>query len=186
MNNVFSKYPVFFLPALLSVLVLSGCSDDGVPDPVSTEQGGITAVANGADWESSNGNYKLGTRTVSNGASAYVGAGDTLTIIGVQVQGTDTTAIVLSVKLSAEKVGSYPLRNGTAGKGNAYFLTGISGNALQETKERYNAGVTNGNLQITEYDPANYSVSGNFGFSMSATGDTTHTVVAGKIENVTF
>ncbi|WP_345158980.1 DUF6252 family protein [Pontibacter saemangeumensis] len=186
MKDIYKKGSGLLLGALSGLLALSGCSDNDAPTPVSTEQSGITAVANGADWASSKGNFKLGTRTVTNGASAYVGAGDTLTIIGVQVQGADTTAIVLSVKLEAEKVGSYRLGNGTTAEGTAYYLTRISGDALQETKETYNGGITNGELRITEYDASDYKVSGDFGFSMSAPGETTYTVVAGKIENVTF
>lgn len=175
-----------FLP-LLGGVALFGCDSDDAPDPVVTIQSGMSAVVNGADWKASNGNYKLGSRTINEGASAFVGTGDTLTIIGVQVQGTDTTAIILSVKLNAKKVGSYRLRSGGAGEGVAYFLPdGIAANALQATKENYNSGITNGELRIAEYDSVNYNVSGNFGFSMSASGETTYTVVAGKIENVTF
>ena len=128
----------------------------------------------------------MGSRTVSNGASAFTESGDTLTIIGVQVQGTDTTAIVLSVKLDEDQVGTYQLGSGTAAKGMAYFLTRISNGALQETKARYEGGVNNGELQITEYNAVAHSVSGSFGFSMSVPGETTYTVVAGKIEDVTF
>ena len=185
MKSIYNKFFVFAL-SVFAGSAMSACSDSDAPTPVITEQRGITAVANGTDWAASSGNYKLGTRTVTNGASAYIGAGDTLTIIGVQVQGADTTAIVLSVKLGEGKVGSYRLGNGTAAKGTAYYLTHISGDALQETKEAYNGGITNGELRITEYDAADYNVSGDFGFSMSAPGETTYTVVAGKIENVTF
>lgn len=187
MKNIFHKYFTLLLLFLSSLVVLPGCGDDkDFPDPAGSAPGSITATVNGAAWESSEGNYRVGTRAISNGASAFVGPADTLTIIGVSVQGTDTTAIVLSVKLSNEKIGSYPLRSGTAGRGNAYFLTNISGNALQETKERYDDGITNGELRITDYDPTYSRVSGNFGFSMSATGETTYTVIAGNIDNVTF
>lgn len=182
---ILTKWVAFSLPVLFTLL-LSGCSDKEVPTPVNSSQSSMTAVVNGASWESSNGNYKLGTRTITNGVSAFAEAGDTLTVIGVQVQGTDTTAIMISVKLDADKVGIYPLRTGTAGKGNAYFLTNISGNALEETKAQYSGGITNGELQVTQYDPANYSVSGSFGFSMSAPGETTYTVISGSIDNVTF
>ncbi|RDV15076.1 hypothetical protein DXT99_10395 [Pontibacter diazotrophicus] len=185
MKNIFSKYSAFILP-VLGCLALVGCSKDEIPDPVSSTSSGISAVVNGVNWEASSGNYKLGSRTITNGADAFVGTGDTLTIIGVQVQDGDTTAIMLSVKLSADRVGSYRLRGGTSGDGTAYFLDGVSEAALQETKEKYSGGITNGELQITQYDAANYSVSGNFGFSMSATGETTYTVIAGEIENVTF
>lgn len=185
MESFFSKYYAF--PVLLfSIILLAGCSDNEVPDPAPSTQGSITAVVNGAAWASSEGNYKLGARTITKGASAFVGTGDTLTIIGVQVQGTDTTAVLLSVKLSADRVGSYTIRNSPDGRANGYFLTKITGNALKETKERYSAGIMNGELQITDYDASNYKVSGNFGFSISSTGETTYTIVAGKIENVTF
>lgn len=185
-KDIFCKYFNLFLP-LLCVLALSGCSDDDIPDPVGSTEGGITAVVNGANWSSSQGNYKLGNRTITDGASAFVSTGDTLTIVGVQVQGTDTTAIMLSVKLKADKVGSYQLRTGTAGDGKAYFFPdGISANDLRETREQYSTGITNGELQISKYDLGEYRVSGNFGFSMSATGETTYTVIAGEIENVTF
>jgi hypothetical protein len=186
MKSIYRKFFVFAL-SVSAVLMMAGCSDDDMPDPGSGHtQSGITAVVNGADWASSRGNFKLGTQTVTNGASAFVGAGDTLTIIGVQVQGTDTTAILLSVKLNADKVGSYRLRSGAAGDGKAYFLTDFSEAALQETKAKYDIGITNGELRISKYDAANYSISGNFGFSMAATGETTYTVIAGEIENVTF
>jgi hypothetical protein len=186
MKSIYNKFFVFAL-SVCAGLVMSGCSDDDVPDPgIGNTKSGITAVVNGADWASSQGNFKLGTKTVTNGASAFVGAGDTLTIIGVQVQGTDTTAIVLSVKLNSDKVGSYKLRSGATGDGKAYFLTDFSEAALQETKEKYDIGITNGELRISEYDAANYSISGDFGFSMAATGETTYTIIAGKIENVTF
>ncbi|GAB3533590.1 hypothetical protein GCM10027443_19280 [Pontibacter brevis] len=167
-------------------LVLAGCSKDEFPDPVNSTSSGISAVVNGVKWGASNGNFKLGSRTITNGADAFIGTGDTLTIIGVQVLDGDTTAIMLSVKLRTDRVGSYRLRSGTAGDGKAYFLNGVSEAALQETKEKYSGGITNGELQISQYDATNYSVSGNFGFSMSATGETTYTVVAGEIENVTF
>ncbi|PRY16353.1 hypothetical protein CLV24_101198 [Pontibacter ummariensis] len=185
MKNFFCKHILYFLPILCG-LFLAACGDDDMPDPTVVTTSGMSAVVNGADWSSSNGNFKLGNRTITDGASAFVGSGDTLTIIGVQALPTDTTAIMLSVKLSPEKVGTYQLRSGTAGQGKAYFLTKVSGNALAETKEKYGAGITNGNLRITSYDAANYSVSGDFAFSMSATGETTYTVVAGEIDNVTF
>lgn len=186
MKSILRKYYNLFLP-LLSVLVLSGCSDNDVPDPVVSIKGGITAVVNGSSWAASQGNYKLGNRTVTDGASAFVGNGDTLTIVGVQVQGTDTTAIMLSVKLKTDRVGTYRLGTGTAGDGNAFFFPdGISGSDLRETKERYSTGITNGELQITQYDLGEYRVSGNFGFSMSATGETTYTVISGNVDNVTF
>lgn len=187
MKEVYNRFSICVLAAFAGLLVLPGCSnDDDAPTPASTAQSSITAKVNSANWASSKGSFKLGTRTVSNGASAFTESGDTLTIIGVQVQGTDTTAIVLSVKLDEDKVGTYRLGSGTAAKGTAYYLTRISDDALQETKARYEGGVNNGELQITEYNAAAYSVSGSFGFSMSVPGETTYTVVAGKIENVTF
>lgn len=185
MKKIFNKYIAFFLP-IVSVVVLAGCSDKDLPEPSGSTKGGITAVVNGVDWESSSGSYKLGLRTIPGGANAFVDVGDTLTIIGVQVQGIDTTAIMLSVKLTAGKVGSYRFRSGTTGNTKAYFFTGVSDNDLEDTKEKYNAGITNGELRITEYDPTNSSISGDFGFSMSATDEITYTIVAGKIENVTF
>lgn len=185
MNNILKYCSAFFV--IFSGWSLSGCSDEDVPTPTSgNTSGSVTAVVNGAAWESSDGNYRIGTKVVPNGAMAYVGPGDTLTLMGVQVSGADTTAIVMSVKLTAKKIGSYKIRSGSGGDGNAYFLRSISGNALQQTKEQYRGGVTNGDLQITKYDLTNYSVTGNFGFSMSATGETTYTVIAGRIDNVTF
>lgn len=182
----FYKYLAF---GLVSIgLGLSGCSDDDIPNPApgGNTQKSMSAVVNGIDWEASGGNYRLGSRVISNGASAFVETGDTLTIIGVQVQGTDTTAILLSIKLDADKVGSYRLRSGTSGDGKAYFLNGLSEASLRETKEKYDGGITNGELRVSQYDVANYRVSGSFGFSMAATGETTYTVVAGEIANVTF
>jgi hypothetical protein len=184
MRVIYIKYFAFFLASLF---VLSGCSDDEVvPTPGGSTQSGMTAVVNGADWASSGGSFRLGTRVISRGASAFVGAGDTLTIIGVQVQGTDTTAIVLSVKLNVDKVGSYKLRSGASGDGKAYFLTGLSVGAFQDIKGKYDGGTTNGELRISRFDAANYSVSGSFGFSMAASGETTYTVVAGELENIPF
>lgn len=192
MKNI-SKRILFLLLPLLGGALLFGCDSDDIPDPVNIEQSGMSAVVNGENWNASNGNYKLGSRTITDGASAFLGTGDTLTIIGVQVVGTDTTAIMLSVKLDADvklkdgKVGTYRLRSGTSGEGKAYFFpNGISANALQGTREKYNAGITNGELRITEYDAVKREVSGDFGYSMSASGETTYTVIAGKIENVTF
>ncbi|WP_161888913.1 DUF6252 family protein [Pontibacter russatus] len=187
MKKVYNKFSTCVLAAFTGLLVLPGCSsDDDAPTPASTAQSSITAKVNNADWASSKGSFKLGTRTVSNGASAFTEPGDTLTIIGVQVQGADTTAIVLSVKLDEDKVGTYRLGGGTDAKGKGYFLTRISNGALEETKARYEGGISNGELQITEYNAADYSVSGSFGFSMSVPEETTYTVVAGKIEDVTF
>ena len=192
MKNIFSKYSAFIL-SFFSALALVGCSKDDIPDPTSTTQSNMSAVVNGENWNASSGNYKLGSRTITDGASAFYGTGDTLTVIGVQAIGTDTTAIMISVKLDANvklkdgNVGIYRIRSGTSGDGKAYFFpNGISANALQDTREKYNTGITNGELRITEYDAVNKKVSGDFGFSMSASGETTYTVIAGKIENVTF
>lgn len=185
MKSVSCKYFMLYLSVLCG-LMLSGCEKDALPDPVNSTQANMTAVVNGADWEATNGNYRLGTRVINNGASAFVGTGDTLTIIGVQVQGTDTTAIVLSVKLNAKREGAYRFRSGASGDGKAYFVRGLSEAALQETKEKYDGGITNGELRISQYDAINYRVSGNFGFSMSASGETTYTAVAGEIQDVTF
>ncbi|MCJ8164040.1 hypothetical protein MKJ04_04245 [Pontibacter sp. E15-1] len=172
---------------LLGMFLLLGCDPDPVPQPTGSGASGITAIVNGAEWASSEGRFSVGTRTVTNGASAFVGTGDTLTVIGVQVQGTDTTAIRLSVKLNAKKAGSYPIRSKSSGQGTAYFYpAGISASALQQTRQSYATGITNGELIISTYDSVNYSVSGNFGFSMSADGNTTYTIVAGKIQNITF
>ena len=189
MKEMYNRFSICLLAAFTSLVVLPGCSsDDDAPTPASAAQSSITAKVNSADWASSKGSFKLGTRTVSNGASAFTESGDTLTIIGVQVEGTDTTAIVLSVKLDEDQVGTYQLGSGTgtAAKGTAYYLTRISNGALEETKARYEGGISNGELQITEYNAADYSVSGSFGFSMSVPEETTYTVVAGKIEDVTF
>ncbi len=168
------------------LLVVWGCGEDRAPEPSGMEASSMTAVVNGADWASSNGNFKLGARTVTGGASAFVSAGDTLTLIGVQVQGADTTAIQLQVKMTAEKVGVYKIRSGTSGEARAYYFKGLSAGARRATMENYGGGITNGNLRISEYDKANYRVSGDFAFSMAASGQTTYTVVAGKIQNVGF
>lgn len=185
-KNILTKGVAFFLPVLFTLL-LSGCSDKDVPTPVNSSQSSMTAIVNSASWESSNGNYKLGARTITDGASAFVSTEDTLTVIGVQVQGSDTTALMLSVKMNPKKVGSYRIRSGASGDGKAYFFpNGIPPNALQETRENYSTGITNGELQIVQYDSINYSVSGNFGFSMSAPGEMTYTIISGSIDNVTF
>ncbi|MFD3000166.1 hypothetical protein ACFS7Z_07325 [Pontibacter toksunensis] len=187
MMAYFCRRVLFLFLPLLGGVVLFGCDGDDAPDPVVANSSGMSAVVNGVDWKASNGNFKLGSRTITEGTSAFVGTGDTLTIVGVQVQGTDTSAIILSVKLKPKKIGSYRLRSGGTGEGIAYFLPdGIAANALKETKGNYNGGIINGELQIAAYDSINYNVSGNFGFSMSAPGETTYTIIAGKIENVTF
>ncbi|MCC9165476.1 hypothetical protein [Pontibacter harenae] len=185
MKNITHKYFILYLSVICG-LMLFGCDKDEAPDFVNSTPSSMTAVVNGADWKATSGNYKLGTRVINNGASAFLGSSDTLTIIGVQVQGTDTTAIVLSVKLTTDRVGSYRFRSNATSNGNAYFVHGFSTAALQETKEKYNGGITNGELRITQYDAANYRVTGDFAFSMSASGETTYTAVAGKIQNVTF
>ncbi len=166
--------------------MLAGCEEKELPDLVNNTPSDITAVVNGTDWKATPGTYRLGTRVINNGASAFVGSGDTLTVMGVQVQGSDTTAIVLSVKLRTDRVGTYRFRSNATGDGKAYFVRGLSAAALQETKKKYNGGITNGELQVTQFDAANYKVTGNFAFSMSASGETTYTVVAGKIQNITF
>lgn len=174
--------------AFISLLLLWSCSDDdNEPTPGGKEETRITAVVNGTDWASTNGSYKVGTRTIANGASAFIGAGDTLTIVGVQVQGADTTAILLKVKLSADKLGTYKIRSaGSSDGARAYYLKGLSASAISTTMQNYGSGITNGNLRISEYDLANSSVSGDFSFSMAASGQTTYTVVAGAIQNVAF
>ncbi|MHA6246761.1 hypothetical protein ACXYMU_02405 [Pontibacter sp. CAU 1760] len=174
--------------AFVGLLLLWSCGgDDNEPTPAGKEESRITAVVNGTDWASTKGSFKLGTRTITDGASAFAGAGDTLTIVGVQVQGADTTAILLKVKLSADKVGTYKIRSaGSSDGARAYYLNGLSAGAINTAVQNYGSGITNGNLRISEYDVANSSVSGDFSFSMAASGQTTYTVVAGAIQNVAF
>jgi hypothetical protein len=167
-------------------LLLTHCKDKDTPNPSgNTPTGAVTAIVNNIDWASSSGNYQLNQLTITNGVGAII-RNDSLMLGAVQLK-SDTSAILVIVKLSPQRLGSYKISNGSESQGVAYYFSSLQpATVANAIANYYNNGIINGYVNITAYDATVQKLIGTFNFSISAPGSTTYTVVDGKIDNVIF
>jgi len=148
-------------------LGFSSCKEKEEEKPsttTTTKTGIFSCKVDGKDWESNERSVMSQFMdTTLNSVSAEAEA-DTLAMMGIRTNGTDTSILLFNVLLQTPRTTTY---NMTGVDYNIFYIKGNSLTAFLSTLFGYTA---TSSLTITKYDAANHKISGTFNTTMVSTG----------------
>ena len=123
----------------------------------------VTCKVNGTAWNSLGQNDKvIVLGDTANGVDAILEE-DTLSISAVSVKGTDSTMIILTAVVDADRIGTYTLSVASGNLG--MYIPGLDVGSFIGTITGY-LQYTTGTLTISSYDAGKKTISGSFSFNM--------------------
>ncbi len=152
------KYTFTLLLAITGLaFAASSCKKDPDPAPAK-ETGFISCKINGVDWKSAKASEKiiLDGDTVS-GVEASLEGDSVISIYGIKPSATDTSAIIMFLKLNPGKTGTYS--GTTSGDYGALYTPGMDFVSLLTVLGSYDITYS---INITSFDATAKKLSGTF------------------------